>query len=71
MPRLARNRLAGLYPYILPGNEPAEEQSILMTAASGTACLMASLLVKLLPKQEAHSPLLHLDCDVPEREHFE
>ena len=65
-------RLASLYPYILPGNEPAEGQGILVTAASGTACLMASLLVNILGRQErTNSPLVHLDCDVPDIEHFE
>ncbi len=65
-------RLASLYPYILPGNEPAEEQGILATAASGTACFMASLLVNILGRQQqTNSPLLHLDCDETDIEHYE
>ena len=65
-------RLASLYPYILPGNEPAEGQGILATAASGTACLMTSLLVNMLGRQQqTNSPLLHLDCDVPDIKHYE
>lgn len=65
-------RLAGLYPYILPGNEPAEGQGSLAAAASGTACLMASLLVNMLDRQQQKSsPLLHLDCDMPDIEHYE
>ena len=64
-------RLASLYPYILPGNDPAEGQGTLATAASVTACFMVSLLVNMLGRQQTNSPLLHLDCDVPDIEHYE
>ena len=65
-------RLASMYPYILPGNKPAEGQGSLAAAASGTACLMASLLVNMLDRQQQKSsPLLHLDCDMPDIEHYE
>lgn len=49
-----------------------EEQGTLATAASGTACFMASLLVNMLGRQQqTNSSLLHLDCDEPDIEHYE
>ncbi len=69
-------RLAGMYGS--PAGQSREQHSdqdappdTVSVSAAGVACLMASLLLRsLISDTDWNSPLLHLDCSIPELERF-
>lgn len=67
----ARQRLAALYPDITAADKSAGPEPVLATTVTGTAALMASLLLNgLILDGACQSPLCHLDCSVPELDTF-
>lgn len=62
----AKSRLAALYPDALSGEKAAAPTPVLAPTVSGTACLMAALLLSgLILDAETESPLFHLDFSAP------
>lgn len=66
-------RLADLYPAELDEAEleAGNKEGVSATAPAGVACLMATLTVNVLKKEQRDSGLFHLDYSVPELERFQ